>query len=332
MKRPRTRAIVSVCAVIVALSGTGVVPAFGFGTINTAGQRTEHERMTRAVLACPPGVRSDGSCFEPRSMDQLSGKSGTFGAVGAPDFGLEIYKAEAHCDDADFLDVPGYPWTCDEATKQLQACVNHLQMRFRQGWQAAVRLLKPDGTIDRGDVDLRSDCTFSFGLSGRAKCDALEGFGRALHGIQDFHSHSNWADEAAPGPLTIDNPPGLNRLAPSSILDLRSTEAITVPRDLTTGFFKTTFLVPRDHCPARNGRITHACLNKDKALVDPVSGVTTDPQTPRGMVKTNAQKAVTAAIVETREQWADFRAVLVERNGLDRGNRMIRALTQDAPA
>ena len=26
----------------------------------------------------------------------------------------------------------------------------------------------------------------------------LEAFGRVLHGVQDFYSHSNWADEADP--------------------------------------------------------------------------------------------------------------------------------------
>src|SRR5438067_7273412 len=62
-------------------------PARGhaFGTINGLGQRAEHERIVRAALACPPGVKSDGSCFEPRSLDQLAGHAGTFGAVGAPD-------------------------------------------------------------------------------------------------------------------------------------------------------------------------------------------------------------------------------------------------------
>ena len=37
---------------------------------------------------------------------------------------------------------------------------------------------------------------FTGGVSGRAKCDALEGLGRALHGAEDFYSPSNFADEA----------------------------------------------------------------------------------------------------------------------------------------
>src|SRR5438034_5002983 len=77
-----------------------------FGTINGLGQRAEHERITRAALACPPGVKSTGDCFEPKSMDQLAGHAGTFGAVGAPDLD-EFSTPAAHCDDADFLNVPG---------------------------------------------------------------------------------------------------------------------------------------------------------------------------------------------------------------------------------
>src|SRR5438034_9693398 len=85
----RLRAPAWLSVLVLLLSGL-VVPvitapaAHAFGTINGLGQRAEHERITRAALACPPGVKSDGSCFEPRSIDQLAGHSGTFGGVGAP--------------------------------------------------------------------------------------------------------------------------------------------------------------------------------------------------------------------------------------------------------
>ncbi|MDQ4033409.1 MAG: CinY protein [Actinomycetota bacterium] len=331
MRTPRSLVVLSLATAILVASATASVhPAFGFGTINAFGQRSEHERITRAALACPAGIPSDGSCFEPKSIDQLAGKTGTFGAVGSPDSD-EIFNSAAHCDDADFLNAPGYPRTRAQATAQLQACVNHLRMRFDQGRTAAAALLEPDGTLEGDQVDLTTDCTFTGGFAGRAKCNTIEGFGRALHGIQDFYSHSNWADTAGRGPITIDNPPGLNLPAPSPILDLRVTAAISVPLDLTTGFFKTTLGIPRDNCPATNERITHACLNKDNALIDPTSGAVTDPTTPRGRVGTNAQKAVTGAIIETRRQWADFRAALITTYGAERGKRMISALTQDVP-
>jgi len=331
MRTPRSLVVLSLAtAILVASATVSVRPAFGFGTINGFGQRSEHERITRAALACPAGVPSDGSCFEPKSIDQLAGKTGTFGAVGSPDSD-EIFNSAAHCDNADFLNAPGYPQTRAQATAQLQACVNHLRMRFGQGRTAAAALLKPDETLDSDQVDLTTDCTFIGGFAGRAKCNTIEGFGRALHGIQDFYSHSNWADTAGPGPITIDNPPGLNLPAPSPILDLPGTAAISVPLDLTTGFFKTRLGIPRDNCPATNGRITHACLNKDNALIDPTSGLATDPTTPRGRVGTNVQKAVTGAIVETRQQWAEFRVALIATYGVERGKQMISALTQDVP-
>src|SRR5262249_47126073 len=227
-------------SVLVLMVSVLVVPvlsapaAHAFGTINGLGQRAEHERITRAALACPPGVKSDGSCFEPRSIDQLAGHSGTFGAVGSPDSD-EFNDPTAHCDDADFLNVAGYPRTRAAASAQLQACVTHLRQRITQGITAANGLLDADGELIGKEVDLKSDCTFFGGIPGRAKCNAIEGFGRALHGAQDFYSHSNWTDSADPTrPIGTTNPPGLNLPAPSPILDLAGTSSAPIPTDLTT--------------------------------------------------------------------------------------------------
>ncbi|MFD0634577.1 hypothetical protein ACFQ9X_26580 [Catenulispora yoronensis] len=59
---PRRRRLVAALSVIaLALGGTlaaqAVKPsaAQAFGTINGLGQRSEHERITRAALACAPG-------------------------------------------------------------------------------------------------------------------------------------------------------------------------------------------------------------------------------------------------------------------------------------
>jgi hypothetical protein len=306
------------------------MPARGhaFGTINGLGQRAEHERIVRAALACPPGVKSDGSCFEPRSLDQLAGHAGTFGAVGAPDLN-EFFTPTAHCDDADFLNVPGYPTPRAAATAELMACVAHLRGDFQQGIDGAAGLFDSNGDLKGDQVDIASDCTFAGSVSGRAKCNAIEGFGAALHGAEDFYSHSNWADESDPSkPIGINNPPGLNLPAPTPILDLAGTSAPAVPLDLTTGYYGGIF---GDKCPSTSGRITHACLNKDLALIDPTSGAASDPKTPRGLVLGNEQKAVTGAIVETRRQWDDFRAKLISTYGSDLGQRMILAIAQDVP-
>jgi hypothetical protein len=274
----------------------------------------------------------------------VAGKDYTFGTVGAPDSDDQILKPEAHCDDADYVDTPGYPQSQADAARVLQQCVDHLREEFRNGRDAAAGLLDDDGTIGRLQVSLLVDCVFTGGVPGRAKCNTLQGFGRALHGVQDFYSHSNWTDEADPArPVSIDNPPGLNLSAPSPLLDFRVTGPVTAPANFTTGFFKSP--VPgQDACPGQDGRVTHACINKDKVLIElgagftlngvPVSGLgnVSDPQTPRGQVQANASKAVVGAILETRRQWNDFRAELIEHYGADPAGNMIRALTQDEPA
>jgi hypothetical protein len=318
-------------------------PADAFGTIRQFGQRAEHERITRIALGCFAGMASADDCFEPKSLDQVAGADGTFGAVGAPDSDQQIFDSRAHCDDADFLDRPGYPRSREDAAKALQECVDHLRAGFREGRDAAAALLDDDGSIRRLQVSLLVDCVFTGGVPGRAKCNALQGFGRALHGVQDFYAHSNWADEADPArPPGIDNPPGLNLAGPSPLLDLRSSGPVLPPANFTTGFFKGA--VPgQDTCPGEDGRVTHACLNKDKLLIEAGAGLTvhgvfvsglgrvSDPQTPRGSVQENGLKAVAAAILETRRQWSDFRAELVATYGAERAGTMIRALTRDDP-
>ncbi len=169
---------------------------------------------------------------------------------------------------------------------------------------APAELLDDDGEIIEAEVGLDTDCLLD-ATEQRAKCASLEAFGRALHGAQDFYSHSNWADAADPArPVGADNPPGLNLPAPSPVLDLRGDGTPSVPAGLSTGCF-----VLRDSVPgvgACERRITHAGLNKDTGLIDPGTGAATDPTTPRGEVESNFARAVTGATVETRHQWQDL--------------------------
>jgi hypothetical protein len=303
--------------------------AAAFGTILGGGQNREHERITRAALACPGGTGSTGACFEARSLDRLAGHDREFGGVGAPDSD-ELRTFSAHCDDADFLQA-GYPRTREQATAALLECVNHLRTRFRETVDAAPNLLDAEGRIDPREVDLEPECRFFDVAERRAKCASLEGIGRLLHGVQDFYSHSNWADEADPSrPVGPENPPGLDRPGPSPVLDLRGATTPTVPDDLTTGCY-----VLRDEVVGVAecaGRVTHAGLNKDRGLIDPATGLTTDPTTPRGMVEENFAKAVAGAIEETRRQWRDVQAELVERYGEQEAAAMICSLTRDDPA
>jgi hypothetical protein len=303
-------------------------PAAAFGTIDGGGQRREHERITRAAAACRAGAESGGDCFEPESLNQLAGHGKTFGAVGSPDR-TEVSDPSAHCDDADYLDG-GYPRTRAEATGRLLDCVHHLRGRFREAVADAGGLLDDQSELVGAEVDLGTDCVLDAESEQRAKCKSVEAFGRALHGVQDFYSHSNWADAADPSrPIGADNPPGLGLPAPSPVLDLRGTGDPDVPAALTTGCF-----VLRDETPGVGecqGRVTHAGLNKDNGLIDQSTGSTTGPTTLRGMAGDNFAKAVAGAIVETRHQWQELRAALEDSYGRQKASLMVCALTHDDP-
>lgn len=308
-----------------------VVPApsaAAFGTIDSAGQHREHERITRAALSCAGAGDLVKGCFASGSMDLLAGHDREFGAVGAPDSD-EIALPAAHCDDADFLEAD-YPRSREVAEAQLLGCVEQLRTRFDEAVVAAAALLDDDGRIIPAEVNVDSGCRVFDAAEDRAKCVSLTAFGRVLHGSQDFYAHSNWADEADPTKaIGQDNPPGLNLPGPSPVLDMRGSEPPVVPPGLSTGCF-----VLRDQVPGVEDctdRVTHAALNKDNGLVDPATGATSGPTTPRGMVLNNFDKAVTGAIEESRRQWEDFQSELQARYGVEQAAVMACALTHDDP-
>lgn len=342
--------------VVLAACGGAAPSALGFGTVwdpqGFFGSRTEHERITRVALACPAGVPSDGRCFEPASLDQVAGQtfipgvSGTFGAVGAPDTD-DVFTAAAHCDGADFLDdkyvdspagdrpeFAGDPRPRQVATDALRACHRFLRARARQGIAGAAALVDEAGRIPAQEVDINPSCTFTLEFSGDAKCNAIEGFGRALHGTQDFYSHSNWTDVQPTGRIGIKNPPGLNLPAPAPMTNLRLLRLPPVGRDLrdlATGCFGI--------C---RGRIKHGTLNKDLGLIEvlgPLRWSTSKVGTARGKIErkgmTNFHRAVRGAIRDTRDQWEAFRNELMAEYAPKRGAKaaqlMICAMTRDDP-
>src|SRR4051795_9595041 len=302
--------------------------AAAFGTIDSGGQHREHERITRAALACAGDAGSEDDCFEPRSMDFLAGHDREFGGVGAPDSD-EISDPAAHCDDADFLEG-SYRQTREQATAALLSCVEHLRVRLGEAVDRAGDLLDGGGQVVEEEVDFASDCRMVEAAESRAKCGTLEALGRVLHGAQDFYSHSNWADEADPTRATgDDNPPGLGLPGPSPVLDLRSETPPVVPPGLSTGCY-----VLRDEVPGVGEcaeRVTHAVLNKDTGLIDPDTGEARFPTKPRGMVGQNFAAAVAGAIEESRRQWQDLRAELVGRYGEPDAAGMVCALPHDDP-
>jgi hypothetical protein len=316
------------CAVLLYLllvAWIAPAPAVAFGTIDGGGQHREHERITRAALACTSG---ESACFEPATMDYLAGHDRTFGAVGAPDSD-ETTNPAAHCDDADYL-AGDYPQAREAAVASLTNCVEHLRARFRAGLDSAKDLLDERGEVIPEEVTVSPECNPREREESRAKCTTIEALGRVLHGAQDFYAHSNWADQADPARrIDADNPPGLHRPGPSPILDPLGATVAPPPADFTTGCY-----VLKDQVPGVGAcqlRITHAALNKDRGLVDPVNGRATEPGTPRGQVADNFANAVAGAVAESRRQWRDFRTGLRTRYGVDRGTRMICVLTHDDP-
>jgi hypothetical protein len=271
---------------------------------------------------------STPACLQPATMDYLAGHDREFGAVGAPDSD-EMTDPAAHCDNADHL-AGSYPFPRDTAVTALRNCVAHLRAQFREGLDSAEDLLDDRGQVIPEEVSVSPECNPREREESRTKCRTLEAFGRVLHGVQDFYAHSNWADRADPArPVGADNPPGLHRPGPSYLLDLRGTTDVRPPADFTTGCY-----VLQDRVPgvgACQSRITHAALNKDRGLIDPVDGRATEPATARGRIGDNFSDAVAGAIAESRRQWRDFQTGLTARYGVDRGARMVCVLTHDDP-
>ncbi|KAK0668785.1 hypothetical protein QBC41DRAFT_337333 [Cercophora samala] len=313
--------------------------SLGFGTsTGTFNNNREHERITRAALACRGDVVS-GDCFSDDSIDQLAGGIGKFGAVGNPDdpsaWGTSLEGHEAHCDGADFFNTPGYPQSRAAASAVLLQCVSHIKERLNQGIAAAGLILDDKGYIkpDEAKIPLVGCVYFRSNQASNAKCSAILGFGRALHGIQDFYSHSNWADVANDSlPVSVLNPPGLGNSRPAAFFDSRFFGPPSFPLDLTTGCWE-----HDDETPGVGGcvnRITHNSLNKDGGDIDPDSGVATNPtpeKGPRGAVNNNFARAVGLALVDTQRQWRNFRNRLVEIHGEEKGARIVCALTRDDP-
>ena len=318
-----------------------------FGTINSdlLHQHAEHKMITRLALQCPQGSKSDGICFEPASLDRLAGKTGSNGAVGSPDSFEPTQEASpAHCDDADFLDIPGYPQRRENATTALQACRDHLRIRFMQGILSAGRIFDDDDKLIERELDFTEACEFVHrGLTfdespGFAKRFALEGLGRALHGTQHFYSHSNWADQADPNrPISVLNPPGLDRriLAPFLYLRAENQIANMVPRNLTTGCFNAAEMLPFFDGTGSLGcqdRVIHATINKDHGIITLDGGITLDiVGVPREAVPGNFERAVRSAIADSKEQWTNFRHELQLHYGAAKANIIICVFVRDHP-
>jgi len=302
--------------------------AFAFGTIKGLGQNLEHERITRRAFTCAGNVAGD-DCFEKKTLASLAGAPGDFGAVGAPDRGTLIVKAEAHCDGGDHFDVVGYPQTKGAAKAAIDACRAWMVKHLDAAVAAAAGLLDAKGRIRDSEIPTIVACRYTGG-KGRAKCNVLENFGVLLHAAQDFYSHTNWTDAADAGATTPLNPPGLNNRGSAPYLNLRAPQAF--PAGLVSGCFeaKSAISEPKycNYGPNAAPRVKHLALNKDKGRIDPAIGAGT---TDRGKINDNFRHAVEAAVADTKDKWATLKERLVATYGADRAKKMICALTRDNP-
>lgn len=324
--RSTRTALRALVALLLASAATAVAApsAQAFGTVwGILGQNSEHERVTRLGLQCGENVQPP-ECFQPASLDNLAGKRGTFGAVGAPDnIPLHLHRDRHywHCDNADWIEdgdrraqilgtrhyVPGgiYGQSRRAALDKLFQCVQWGRDKLFGGdtirdpnghppatpdWGAvpAARELVVRGRADTanpGTGIFSPSCTFNGVNAGRPKCKVMEPFGYVLHMAEDFYSHTNWADHQDPRrELMIGNPIGLDRHELAPFLDLR----IGYRDEFVPADFSGS-CYPKSRCGAT--RVIHGesstdlGLNKDKGLIDIRTGRVTRPGTPRGAVE-----------------------------------------------
>lgn len=308
---------------IVAFTLAATSPAWAFGTVNGAGQNSEHERITRHALACAPLSATD-DCFEPKTLVQLAGEDRNFGAIGIPDRGALVPENKAHCDSGDYFDIPGYPQSKMEAEAALERCRAFMLEKLDEAVVDAGKLVRGGSLVSS---QLAMPCLFVGQIKGRAKCNVIEDLGVMLHTAQDFYSHSNWVDQPDPALLvSVDNPPGLGNTGRAPWLDLRNPSP-AFPDGLITGCYDKP---PEEaHCNYTSlHRVKHKVVNKDDGTIDPVLGTGT---TIRGRIADNFAKAVSAAIDETRDKWATFKERLIATYGTQDGALMACAITHDDP-
>jgi len=283
-------------------------PAFAFGTVRGLGQDAEHETITRQGLS--------GFGIGPRTMDEIAGKRGTFGAVGAPDRpdrGMMSYS-EVHCDNGDWLDLPGYPQPREEARGRLGGCHHIAFVGTERGVEISGALVADtdDLAIDMTRASIAKGCRYN-GKPGRTKCNVLENLGLSLHASQDFYSHSNWLDPLRRPGLRLDDPSGMGQASPIDWLDMDQPD-LPVPDGLITGCYEG-FPETR-HC---EGRVKHATLNKD------------GKGSPRGRDGVYGL-AMDVAAEDTKARWDWFEKRLTAVYGSERGALIACVIKSDVPA
>lgn len=267
-----------------------------------------------------------GFGFEPKTLDEIAGKRGAFGAVGAPDRpdrGLITGSSFAHCDNGDHLAVAGYPNGQAQARAVLVSCQQWIFQNLDGAIADAGALLDSQGRIDDSQIPTVLSCVYN-GQPGRAKCNVLEKLGLALHASQDFYSHTNWTDANPAPPHGIANPPGLGNCGPAPWINQRNAG---FPDGLLSGCFEG---VPESRfC---DNRVRHDVLNKDKGRITVATGAVGRGTSPRAAGNDNFAYAVIAAVQDSQAKWRAFESGVLNRYGEARGTKIICAVIRDDPA
>ena len=360
MKNRRPIALIAllltvIVAVSVVSSADRSSRAGAFGSVDSSiiGQTATHERITR-TLACAASDPVE-TCFQNISISVLAGRDGTFGAVGEPDNPLDgsPNPSARHCDNID----SGYdsPNSIAAAQKAFNECLDWYQSYMDFAVNSAGALLKADGTIDPAQTDLinffgstYNSCKFPDPKKGNtsndsAKCNVLNGLGRALHNYEDIWSHSNWGDYADRSKaVELTNPRGLANTEQPAFMAYPGPRSLPLPdgflsgcddslplNDCVVGFADSTDVITWRY------RTAHSMVNKDNGSLDAKTCVGVSPKSTRGKVVvdgvSNYARATKGACAAARRAWSDLQAALVAKYGQQRAATMVRALTYDHP-
>lgn len=261
-----------------------------------------------------------------RPLRMIAGADGYFGGAGAPDRLAEVLDSSdsAHCDNGDFwFGASSYPMSLGSRTNALMNCLRLYQSYLTLAVERAGRLVDANGRLNAGQADITDDCNVAYDPAlnptathsrGQAKCDLLIAYGRAMHLVEDFFSHSNWVD-ANPATASLTNPPGLGN-------DITNVpDGLRFPRsdaELMT-FLQSSEVISGGY-PKPWGAVTRIyhdyALTKDEGdgKIDWKAGTVPkglSGKTGRGAAgvingQDNFQKAVRAAAYAVRTSWVDF--------------------------
>lgn len=285
--------------IVVGLVAAMAVGAAGFGTVRSKvlGQDAEHERITRKGMNLP-----GYAMVEPWTMDELAGKDGTFGAVGAPDNptrGL-MSSLRAHCDGGDWYDEKGYPQSKRDAQRHLQSCrtaiMEHMDAAVFDARWLVEKNAQGRWVAKASEMPGKAHaCKFEGGAD-VMKCRILENLGLAFHASQDFYSHTNWVDRPDPSKaISRHNPPGLGRNYPADWID-PAKRPLEFPEGLISGCYEGLSETMNCNYGLFKSRVKHDYLNKDTKNKE------------RAKVFDNFDRAFNTAAQDTYRKWLWFDA------------------------